>query len=154
MKNIIFTIGLFLSMNAFAIDEMSSLEKELYSAGLVDKDLRYTDLKLVGSYFKSESEKITVSLPTKIDNTTEISSILFTPYYIGYTFRFDAVLSPEQFHSLGKELTSTETQNELCETMYNERFYKINNVAIELNYVDKNRRTIANIELNSKKCNF
>lgn len=151
-RNTIFLLTLCATSFACATENMSELEMELFNAGLIDEDLKYTDLQEVGKYFQSQNKMLSVSLPSKIDSLMEVSSILLTPYYMGYTFKFDAPISKDKFKRMHDDLNSTNTKNKLCQEMYTERLYKVNNVVIGINYIDTSMKSIANVELNPKTC--
>lgn len=149
MKKYFFSLLFFLVTSAHAT---SSVDEQLQDAGIIDKDYRYVSEELATEFFREMSNEVASSLPQKNNNYLETTTSFFTPHYAKISYRFLIPMTDEEKEMAKKELTSTESLEELCNDSFNHKYLWANNYNITYTYMDIDYKKIVDVDINVPIC--
>lgn len=155
MKKLIISTAFILlaSSNTYSQTKISELDQEMHALGIIDSSGVYVNTELAAEYFNQAAETFSKSLPVKVNKNIEVLSVLMTPYYSSYSYKINYNFNQSERDKFIQEMLSEDSIKEMCDEIFNERIFWVNNHQMNLHYIDISHKKVVDITLNRKTCN-
>ena len=149
-KLLLTTLVVLISGVAHAESELDNLLK---SAGIVDVDYVYTDIKLAAEFFRLSTNQYAQSLPVNVNSYVKLDSVMMTPYFGNSEAMYTQPLNANERMLLIQELSSVEMLKEACIDYYIPNdFMLANNYTLIYSYSDQDYRPLAKVTMSIDNC--
>lgn len=150
MKKVFFAIlsTLAIASTSYANDA-TDFDNDLIEEGIIDYRYKYVDDTDLYDFFREINNEAAKLHPRMIDNETEISSIELTPYQRTYSIRHTMV---KDVYKFSIDDVDDEMLAGLCESAYEHKYLRANNVKSVYKYYNANYRFLGSITLDKIIC--
>ena len=129
------------------IPEPSSTDKAFLESGIVDSNYKFIDIEGAKLAFRELSNNFAGTLPIQINSETSIISVVMTPNYLIFGYKFLIDLDIPQKIEMKNYLHSKEHRDVVCANVFTSRYMIANNNVIALDYYDISNKRIAMIKI-------